>query len=233
MNDTTAEPTYSYPPRPASASFNITRELHVACLLDDIERVVELLAMGADRDALSYAGYSALDVADLLNRVSVVKCLLAKVNIQETGMLELMYAIRQGRSTVVRALLEMGLNDQLQDEALFRGVFLMACYIGTTFVVNALVKYGPGLFISPFEDMFVHVAMFLNNTEVADTIRDIADIERRKMFRDVEAYMLPNSYLEVTEDTDKVFSDFLNDPNSPNFDASPEHDEQLLIDSWL
>lgn len=80
----------------------------------------------------------------------------------------------------------MGLNDQLQDEALFRGVFLMACYIGTTFVVNALVKYGPGLFISPFEDMFVHVAMFLNNTEVADTIRDIADLERRKMFRDVE-----------------------------------------------
>ena len=45
--------------------------------------------------------------------------------------------------------------------------------------------------------------------------------------------MLPNSYLEMTEDTDKVFSDFLNDTNSPNFDASSEHDEQLLIDSWL
>ncbi|KAB8206480.1 ANK ankyrin repeat protein [Aspergillus parasiticus SU-1] len=230
MNSTTAGPTYSYPPAPARTSFNITRELHVACLLDDAERVTELLAMGADRDAVSYAGYSALDVADLLNRVSIVKCLLAHVNIQETGMLELMYAIRQGRSTVVRALLEMGLNEQLQDEALFRGVFLMACYIGTTFVVNALVKYGPGLFISPFEDMFVHVAMFLNNTEVADTIRDIADIERRKMFRDVEAYMLPYAYLEATEDTDKFFSDFLNDSNSPDFNASPEHDEQLFID---
>lgn len=142
--------------------------------------------MGADRDAVSHAGYSALDVADLLNRVSIVKRLLAHVNIYETGMLELMYAIRQGRSTVVRALLEMGLNDQLQDEALFRGVFLMACYIGTTFVINALVKYGPGLYVSPFEDMFVHVAMFLNNIEVADTIRDIADTERRNMFRDVE-----------------------------------------------
>ncbi|GMG37785.1 unnamed protein product [Aspergillus oryzae] len=202
MNGTTAEPTYSHPPRPTRTSFNITRELHVACLLDDAERVTELLAMGADCDAVSYAGYSALDVADLLNRVSIVKCLLAHVNIQETGMLELMYAIRQ-------------------DEALFRGVFLMACYIGTTFVVNALVKYGPGLFISPFEDMFVHVAMFLNNTEVADTIRDIADLERRKMFRDVEA----------TEDTDKFFSDFLHDSNSPDFNASPEHDEQLFIDS--
>ncbi|KAE8384404.1 hypothetical protein BDV23DRAFT_166807 [Aspergillus alliaceus] len=178
--------TNCYPSRSARTSFNITRELHVACLLDDADRVTELLAIGADRDAVSHAGYSALDVADLLNRVSIVKRLLAHVNIHETGMLELMYAIRQGRSTVVRALLEMGLNDQLQDEALFRGVFLMACYIGTTFVINALVKYGPGLYVSPFEDMFVHVAMFLNNIEVADTIRDIADTERRNMFRDVE-----------------------------------------------
>ncbi|GAB1202179.1 hypothetical protein BDV32DRAFT_153371 [Aspergillus pseudonomiae] len=225
MNDTTAEPTYSYPHRPARTSFNITRELHIACLLNDSERVTELLAMGANRDAISHAGYSALDVADLLNRVSVVKRLLAPVNIRETGMLELMYAIRQGRSTVVQALLEMGLNDQLQDEVLFRGVFLMACYIGTTFVVNALVKYGPGLSISPFEDMFVHVAMFLNNTEVADTIRDIADIERRNMLRGVEAYMLSSPYLEATEDTDDFFSDFLNDPNTSDFNASPEHDE--------
>ncbi|OGM39636.1 hypothetical protein ABOM_011646 [Aspergillus bombycis] len=225
MNDTTAEPTYSYPHRPARISFNITRELHIACLLDDAERVTELLAMGANRDAVSHAGYSALDIAELLNRVRVVKRLLAHVNIRETGMLELMYAIRQGRSTVVRALLEMGLNDQLQDEVLFRGVFFMACYIGTTFVINALVKYGPGLSISPLEDTFFHVAMFLDNREVADTIRDIADIERRNMLRGVEAHMLSSSYLETTEDTDKFFSGFLNDPNSSDFDASPENDK--------
>jgi ankyrin repeat protein len=194
VNDTNPEPTYYYPPRSARASFNITRELHVACLLDDVDRVTELLSMGADHDAVSHAGYTALDVADLLNRVNVTKRLLAHVNIQENGMLELMYAIRQGKSTVVRALLEMGLNDQLRDEALFRGVFLMACYIGTTFVVNALVKYGPGLFISPFEDMFVQVALFLNNTEVADTIRDIADTERRNMLKDVEVCDLTGIY---------------------------------------
>ncbi|KAF7595176.1 hypothetical protein BBP40_007143 [Aspergillus hancockii] len=219
VNDASIEPTYCYPPRSARASFNPTRELHVACLLDDAERVTELLAMGADRDAASHSGYTALDVADLLNRVNVTKRLLAHVNIRETGMLELMYAIRQGKSTVVRALLEMGLNDQLRDEALFRGVFLMACYISTTFVVNALVKYGPGLFVSPFEDMFVQVALFLNNTEVADTIRDIADTERRNMFRDVEGYILSDAYIGVTEDADKLFSDFLNDPYSPDFEG--------------
>lgn len=43
--------------------------------------------------------------------------------------------------------------------------------------------------------------------------------------------MLPNAYLEATEDTDKFFSDFMHDSNSPDFNASPEHDEQLFIDS--
>ena len=40
-----------------------------------------------------------------------------------------------------------------------------------------------------------------------------------------QAYMLSSPYLEATEDTDDFFSDFLNDPNTSDFNASPEHDE--------
>jgi hypothetical protein len=36
--------------------------------------------------------------------------------------------------------------------------------------------------------------------------------------------MLPDSYFDVTEDADKIFSDFLNETNSPDFEEFLEQE---------
>ncbi|KAE8150746.1 hypothetical protein BDV25DRAFT_129299 [Aspergillus avenaceus] len=209
---------------------NLTRELHVACLLDNADRVTELLALGADRDAISHTGHSALDIADRHNRVEIIKCLLAHVNIQEAGLHELVHAIHQSRPAVVQALLEMGLNEQLQDERIFLGFLAMACCIGTsTAVIHSLIEHGPTFSISPFEDSFASVAISRGNAEVADTIHEIAAVERQGLNTSVQVRGLDflreidpsKPYFE--ENSDQLFTNFLNDPESVDFNTLVEH----------
>ncbi|PLB45406.1 hypothetical protein P170DRAFT_364014 [Aspergillus steynii IBT 23096] len=162
---------------------NFTVALHFACLQNDADQVTQLMRMGARRDALSESGASALEVADQLNRVEVVKRLMADVDVEKMGLLELLYAIRRGQSTVVHALMEMGVKEQLQDIVVFRGVFLMACAFSNTLVVNALIRHGRPLNVAAFEEILVYIARLANNHAIAELIREISGEQRRRFFR--------------------------------------------------
>ncbi|KAI9924550.1 hypothetical protein ASPWEDRAFT_28302 [Aspergillus wentii DTO 134E9] len=175
----------------------LTLELHVACLLDDSQRVVELLAQGADRDALSATGTSALDIADFLDHLDSAKGLMSNINIAQSGGNELLKAIRMGHATIVRALLEMGVKHQLQDDNFFRGVLLMACCISTAVVVNTLVKYGPVICISTHEHLFVQAATVSGNMDIVQAIQKIATDERRILISinaGNENFFMPGNY---------------------------------------
>ncbi|KAL5356336.1 hypothetical protein BJX96DRAFT_171520 [Aspergillus floccosus] len=225
----------AYPPRPMYGSFDLTRELHVACLTDNLDRVTDLLRLGADRESVNHAGLNALNVADFLHRVEVVKRLMVDVDIEQAGVMQLLYAIQRRQSTVVQALLEMGVKDHM-DEDLHRGVFLIACSFGNTFVVDALVKYGPGICVSPLENMFVQVAMATKNVAVAARVGEMAEEERWRIAAEAEKYMVPEGAIDGMDNIGDLLSDFLDNVETMDFENgyweknahnAQSHDEAL------
>lgn len=185
-------------PSPAQLH-NLTVELHLACLQNDPDRVTQLMGLGAGRDDLNESGASALEVAEQLNRVEIVKRLMADVDVEKAGMLELLYAIRRGQSTVVQALMEMGVKQQLHDGMVFRGIFLMACAISNAFVVNALVQHGPSINVVAFEEISVYIAQLTGNHVVAEFIHQIGGEQRRRALRaNVVSSLCPPSFQSPT-----------------------------------
>lgn len=148
-------------------------------MLNDITHVKELLHAGAHRNAENVSGSTALELADFLRRIEIVKLLLQDVNIKEEGSYELLRAIRVHRMTVVQALLEMGMKEELgNDQALFKGVLTMACCVGNAAVLETLVKYGPDSGVFSFRDVLVQCALAAGNIEVVDGIDRIVSNER-------------------------------------------------------
>ncbi|KAK1145434.1 hypothetical protein N8T08_004309 [Aspergillus melleus] len=207
---------------PTGALQNLTLELHVACLRNDADRVTQLMSMGAKRDALNESGASALEVAEQLNRTNIVKCLMANVDVEKEGVLELLYAIRRGQSTVVRALMEMGVKQQLQDEVVFRGVFLMACAISNPLVVNALLRYGPGLNVAVFEEIFVRIARTTSNLATAEFIQEICDEQRRRGSRADRA----TGQLPTSNSLDRMFNEIIEMPQSSGVNVVEEEKDK-------
>lgn len=158
---------------------DINTSLHIACMLGDESRVKHLLSRGAHRNAENASGTTALELADFLHRVEIVKLLLHDVNIKEVGGYELFKAIRMDHATVVRALLEMGVREELlEDGGFFRGVLVMACCVSNTGVLDVLIRYGPGLEVRPIMDVLIQCAVTAGNLEVVDGIREIVRCER-------------------------------------------------------
>lgn len=158
---------------------NFSNSLHIACMLNDTRRVQQLLHAGAHRNAENTSGTTALELADFLHRVEIVKLLLHDVDIKENGSYELLRAIRIHRVTVVRALLEMGVREELgRDEAFFRGVLTMACCVGNAAVLGVLAKYGPEVEVVSLRDVLVQCALAAGNMEVAEGIGLIVGAER-------------------------------------------------------
>ncbi|KAL4898329.1 hypothetical protein BDV59DRAFT_3156 [Aspergillus ambiguus] len=185
----------TYSPDSIYGDFDLTRELHVACLINNLDRVDDILQMGADPNSVNYVGLSAYDVADLLNRTDVMRRLMSNMNTAKDGISELVRAVRKRHSTVVRILMEMGVNEQL-DEDLFRSIFVLACSFSSTLVVDALIKYGPGITVFLHEDMLVQIALSMGNYQVAEHVREIADEERRWLVAEAEEYMVPDSLID-------------------------------------
>lgn len=158
---------------------DIANSLHVACMLNDTIRVKELLHAGAHRNSENASGSTALELADFLRRVEIVKLLLHDINIKEEGSYELLRAIRVHRMTVVQALLEMGMKEELgQNQALFKGLLTMTCCVGNAAVLETLVKYGPENGVLSFRDVLVQCALAVGNIEVVDGIGRIVSNER-------------------------------------------------------
>lgn len=158
---------------------DIANSLHVACMLNDTTRVKELLHAGAHRNAENASGSTALELADFLHRIEIVKLLLHDIDIKEEGSYELLRAIRVHRMTVVQALLEMGMKEELgNDQALFKGVLTMACCVSNAAVFETLVKHGPESGVLSFRDVLVQCALAAGNIEVVDGIGRIMSNER-------------------------------------------------------
>lgn len=158
---------------------DIANSLHVACMLNDTTRVKDLLHAGAHRNTENASGSTALELADFLRRVEIVKLLLHDINIKEEGYYELLKAIRVHRMTVVQALLEMGMKEELgHDHAFFRGLLTMTCSAGNSAVLETLVKYGPEIEVLSFRDVLVQCALSAGNIEVVDGIGRIVSNER-------------------------------------------------------
>lgn len=158
---------------------DLTASLHIACMLGDESRVKHLLSIGAHRNAENDSGTSALGLADFLHRVEIVKILLHDINIKEAGGYELLKAIRMDRATVVRALLEMGVKEELvEDDGFFRSALVLACCVSDTRVLGALVKYGPGVEVFAIKDVLIQCAVAAENLEVVDGIHDLVRNER-------------------------------------------------------
>lgn len=147
-------------------------------MLDDPDRVTDLLARGADPEGLNGTGATVIEMADFLQRLEVTKRLLAHINIAEAGSVELLKAIRLNRPTVVRALLEMGLKDHLGDEEFFRGILILSCCTASSSVVEMLVKYGPEFSMVQNEQLLLHIATVAKSMDVVEFIRKSAEEER-------------------------------------------------------
>lgn len=150
--------------------------------------------MGADPDATDGIGLSALDIAHWLNRIITIKHLLVYLDIEEQGATRLIQEISRGRSTVVRALLDLGVREQL-DEEKYRNVLKIACTFGTLHVVNVLVVYAPDFLVSSYEDIFVQAALSARKLLIATYIRDIASWERYLITMDVSVSLLLACYV--------------------------------------
>lgn len=159
---------------------DLTANLHIACMLGDESRVKHLLSIGAHRNAENDSGTSALGLADFLHRVEIVKLLLHDINIKEAGWYELLKAIRMDRATVVRALLEMGVKEELvEDDGFFRSALVLACCVSDMRVLGALVKYGPGVDVWAIKDILIQCAVAAENLEVVGGIHDLVRDERK------------------------------------------------------
>lgn len=158
----------------------LAADLHVACVLNDSPRVKHLLTLGAHRNAQNASGTTALQLADFLRRVEIVKILLHDVDTKEEGGCELLRAIRMNQATVVQALLEMGVREELEgDEGFFRGALVLTCCVSNVRVLDALVRFGPGVgVVGSIQDVLVQCALVGGNLEVVDGIREIVADER-------------------------------------------------------
>ena len=161
-------------------SQTLTADLHIACMLNDSPRVKHLLTLGAHRNAENASGTTALQLADFLHRVEIVKLLLHDVDIKVDGGCELLRAIRMDHATVVQALLEMGVREELEgDSGFFRGVLVLACCVSNGRVLDALVRFGPGVgVVGSIQDVLVQCALVAGNLEVVDGIRELVADER-------------------------------------------------------
>ena len=161
-------------------SQTLTADLHIACMLNDSPRVKHLLTLGAQRNAQNASGTTALQLADFLHRVEIVKLLLHDVDIKVDGGCELLRAIRMDHATVVQALLEMGVREELEgDSGFFRGVLVLACCVSNGRVLDALVRFGPGVgVVGSIQDVLVQCALVAGNLEVVDGIRELVADER-------------------------------------------------------
>lgn len=158
---------------------DLTADLHIACMLGDETRVKHLLSIGAHRNAENDSGTTALELADFLHRVEIVKLLLHDINIKEAGGYELLKAIRMDHATVVRALLEMGVKEELvEDDGFFRSVLVLACCVSDTRVLGTLVKYGPGVEVWTIKDVLIQCAVAAGNMEAVEGIHDLVRSER-------------------------------------------------------
>ena len=158
----------------------LAADLHVACVLNNFPRVKHLLTLGAQRNAQNASGTTALQLADFLHRVEIVKLLLHDVDIKGEGGCELLRAIRMDHATVVQALLEMGVREELEgDEGFFRGVLVLACCVSNVRVLDALVRFGPGVgVVGSIQDVLVQCALVAGNLDVVDGVREIVADER-------------------------------------------------------
>lgn len=161
-------------------SQTLTADLHVACMLNDSPRVKHLLTLGAHRNAENASGTTALQLADFLHRVEIVKLLLHDVDIKGEGGCELLRAIRMDHATVVQALLEMGVREELEgDGGFFKGVLVLACCVSNGRVLDALVRFGPAVgVVGSIKDVLVQCALVAGNLEVVDGIRELVADER-------------------------------------------------------
>jgi Ankyrin repeats (3 copies)/Domain of unknown function (DUF3471) len=126
-------------PLPALAG-DINEELLAAARKSDVEAVKALLAKGADVNAKTAYGATALSYAADKGHVEVVKVLLdrgADVNVKDTfyGETPLGWAAYRGHATVVTLLLDKGAA--AKDGALMAGV-----YQGHVEVVKAVLEKG-------------------------------------------------------------------------------------------
>lgn len=157
----------------------LNQDLHIACMLNNADRVTSLLARGASPSAKNTTGTTVLEMADFLRRLDIAKLLLATMDIESVGAFELFKAIRGNRSTVVRALLELGVKDQLTDQKFYCGVLLLACVVGSPAVLEALVRYGPGFSVSRNEEVLLQVASVAGNMDLVEFITAFAEEERK------------------------------------------------------
>jgi hypothetical protein len=60
------------------------------------------------------------------------------------------------RATFVRALLEMGVKEELvEDDEFFQSALALACCVSDTRVLGALLKYGPGIELLTIKDVLL------------------------------------------------------------------------------
>lgn len=183
---------------------NLNLNLHIATMLGHADRVTALLRLGADPHAKNAAGSSVLDMADFLHKTEIAKRLLRHLHPQlaasananlgavpgtaavapgaGVGAVELLNAIRTNRSTLVRALIELGVHEILlaRDPGFYRGVLLLACCVAGGAVVEVLVKHGPGVSVVQNEGVLVQVAVAAGNSEVVAAVKALVDIERER-----------------------------------------------------
>lgn len=158
--------------------------------MGDTNKIRELIIKGANPDVKGSSGLTAIEIADFNGKVDVMKCLLVNVNMVESGLSQLVTAIHRKKATVVRALLEMGVKDQLGEVELFRAMVILACSVSSAAVIDSLVKAGPDHPISISEQLFARVATFSGRVENYRIIRRLAEEERQRLLADVEVCTL-------------------------------------------
>ncbi len=129
----------------AATRYNIT-PLSLACEKGDAPMIERLLKAGADPNATSEEGQTALMTAALAGRVDAVKVLLshgAKLNVAEPvrGQTALMWAASEGNAAAVETLIEFGADVKTKSKTGFTPL-LFAVRNGHKETVQALLAHG-------------------------------------------------------------------------------------------
>ncbi|KKK12445.1 hypothetical protein P175DRAFT_0557524 [Aspergillus ochraceoroseus IBT 24754] len=205
---------------------DLDAELCVACMLDDRPRVQDLLSRGADPFFVTESGSSALDLADTMSRIELIKDLLQSLDLETAGLPVLLKAFHAGRSSIVRALLELGMKDHLGDEIFYAGIFGVACCTSTPFVLETLYIYGPEIDLAVYEEIFIHIAMLTGKMENARMVVELAragaralDVQAESQYRgswgvDRPVYQHVRTPAPSPSYSPVMFTDFVHDSGS-------------------
>jgi hypothetical protein len=128
-----------------SEAEKLSQDLWASIMSNDQQRLANLINNnGAGPSTRTLSGETAMEMANRMNRVEIMRILFQRLNLAKNGLGTLLDAVTKGRGVVVRALMDLGMRERLLvDEKMKLIVFGVACKRGNPAMLETLSNHGP------------------------------------------------------------------------------------------